>query len=357
MKTYIYFLCLTFLKSFVNIFLIILSLVFILNILKEVEFFSNTDVSVIYPVYLSLMNTPSQIFEMFPFIFLITTQLFFIKLFNNNEIQIFKYSGLKNSKIILIISILSLISGILITGIFYNLSSSLKNFYLELKSQYTTDGKYLAVITKNGLWIKDEINEKILIINSSKIEENFLINSFITEFNKDYSVIRNLKSKKIDISSNKWVANNVRIYNKNNYENKSKLLIETNFDYKKIKTLYSNLSSLNMFQLYELRKNYIKLNYSITDVNLQLLKLIVYPIFLVLITIFASIIMFNSKNIKGTTFKISIGLFFSVIIYYLNNFFFVLASSERIPIIFSIIIPLAILTLINTIMFNKIDEK
>ena len=77
MKTYIYFLCLTFLKSFVNIFLIILSLVFILNILKEVEFFNNTDVSVIYPVYLSLMNTPSQIFEMFPFIFLISTQFFF----------------------------------------------------------------------------------------------------------------------------------------------------------------------------------------------------------------------------------------------------------------------------------------
>ena len=46
---------------------------------------------------------------------------------------------------------------------------------------------------------------KNLIINSSKIEENFLINSFITEFNKDYSVIRNLKSEKIDISRNDWV--------------------------------------------------------------------------------------------------------------------------------------------------------
>ena len=356
-KVYTKFLSATFFKSLFYVFTIMISLVFILNLLSELDFFKEIETPITFPIFLSTLNSPDMMFEMFPFIFLITTQLFFIKLFNNNEIQIFKYTGLKNSKIILIISILSLISGILITGIFYNLSSSLKNFYLELKSQYTTDGKYLAVITKNGLWIKDEINEKILIINSSKIEENFLINSFITEFNKDYSVIRNIKSEKIDISRNDWVANDVRIYNKNNYENKSKLLIETNFDYKKIKTLYSNLSSLNIFQLYELRKNYIKLNYSITDVNLQLLKLIVYPIFLVLITIFASIIMFNSKSIKGTTFKISIGLFFSVIIYYLNNFFFVLASSERIPIVFSIIIPLAILTLINTIMFNKIDEK
>ena len=76
--------------------------------------------------------------------------------------------------------------------LFYNLSSNLKNFYLELKSQYTTDGKYLAVITKNGLWIKDEINEKILIINSSKIEENFLRDSFITVFDNNYNVLRNI---------------------------------------------------------------------------------------------------------------------------------------------------------------------
>ena len=54
-----------------------------------------------------------------------------------------------------------------------------KNFYLEKKSQYTSDGKYLAVITKNGLWIKDEIDNKIYIINSSEIKDNFLIDNFI----------------------------------------------------------------------------------------------------------------------------------------------------------------------------------
>ena len=65
--------------------------------------------------------------------------------------------------------------GILITTIFYNFSSGFKNLYLELKSKYTTDGKYLAVITNNGLWIKDEIDNKILITNSSEIKTIFLL--------------------------------------------------------------------------------------------------------------------------------------------------------------------------------------
>ena len=102
MKTYTKFLVNGFIKSFLNVFFIMMSLVFILNILKEIEFFSNKEVSSFYPVYLSIMSSPSIIFEMFPFIFLIGTQFFFIKLFNNNEINIFKYSGLKNIQIILL---------------------------------------------------------------------------------------------------------------------------------------------------------------------------------------------------------------------------------------------------------------
>ena len=178
---------------------------------------------------------------------------------------------------------------------FYNFSSGLKNFYLELKSQYTTDGKYLAVITKNGLWIKDEIDGKTIIINSSKIDQNFLINNFITEFNKDFTKSRNIKSNKIDIKDNEWIIYDANIYINNEYKTEEILKFKTNFDYKRIQTLYSNLSSLNIAQLIELRKNYKKLNYSITEIDLQLLKLISYPIYLLLISIFGSIIMRHKK--------------------------------------------------------------
>ena len=81
MKTYTKFLVNRFVKSFFNVFLVMISLVFILNILKEIEFLSNKEVNSLYPIYLSLMNSPSIIFEMFPFIFLISTQFFFLNFF------------------------------------------------------------------------------------------------------------------------------------------------------------------------------------------------------------------------------------------------------------------------------------
>ena len=104
-KTYVIFLIKNFINAFLYVSAIVFSLIFILNILSEIEFFKNYNVDNFLPIYLSILNSPSLIFEMFPFILLISTQLFFLNLFKNNEINIFKYSGLKNIKIFLIISI------------------------------------------------------------------------------------------------------------------------------------------------------------------------------------------------------------------------------------------------------------
>ena len=85
------------------------SLAFILNLLTELDFFKEIDVYTSFPLLLSILNSPDLIFEMFPFIFLLATQLFFIKLFENKEIEIFKYSGLKNISILKILTSISFI--------------------------------------------------------------------------------------------------------------------------------------------------------------------------------------------------------------------------------------------------------
>ena len=357
MKTHIQFLIKNYLTSLLNIFFLFFCLIFILNLLTELEFFKKSDVNSFFPLYLSLLNTPTLIFEMFPFIFLISTQLFFINLMNNDEINIFKYSGLKNSKIFSVLTFTTFFTGILIIAIFYNLSSNLKNLYLGLKSNHTEDNKYLAVITNNGLWIKDIYNEKTLLINASLINQNELLDAYISEFDKDYEIIRNIKSKKIDIKNKEWIIKNAEIYIQNNKEIVSELRFNTNFDYELIQNLFSNMSSLSFLELIEMRKNYKKLNYSLTEIDLQLLKLISFPFYFSLMFIFSGIIMMNTRNFKNKILKITIGLFLAVIIYYINNFFFILGTSEKIGAITSIFTPLLFFALINLIFIRNLNAK
>ena len=198
---------------------------------------------------------------------------------------------------------------------------------------------------------------KLIAKFSSEIEGNFLINSFITIFDDNYNVLKNIKSEKIDLSNKEWIIFNAKVYENNNYRNDKILKFKTNFDYERIQTLYSNLTSFSLFQLYELRENYKKMNYSLVEIDLQILKLISYPFYLFLMTIFSALLMFRVKRLDNTTIKISLGLFFSVIIYYLNNFFFVLGSTEKITVLSSVFIPLIILTIVNSLMLKNINEK
>ena len=357
MKTYIKFLINLFNISLLKIFITFFIIILITNILEQLEFFKNIDLSFFYLFFLSLLNTPSVLFEILPFIFLLGTQIFFIHLIDKNELKVFKYSGLNNIKIIKILGLYSFILGIIMVIFFYNGSSILKNSYLLIKNNYSDDNKYLAVITENGLWIKDEINDNINIINARQVNNEFLLNVSITKFNKDFDLVEVLQSERVDITSKKWKIFNPITLKGNSQSTLNELILHSNFDLQKINSLFSNLSSLSIVDLITLRKSYMSLNYSVTDINSHLLKIVSYPVYLTLITIFSAIIMFNIGYQKNTFFKITFGIFLSVIIYYINNFLSVLGTNEKIPVTLSIFLPLIILSIINFISIIKLNEK
>jgi lipopolysaccharide export system permease protein len=102
-KTFEKYLIKLFLKKMLNISLIFLSLVFILSIFEEITFFQNSEVNFFFPFFLTLLNAPSTLFEIFPFIFLISSQFFFLELINKNELEVLKTNGLDNFKVIKIL--------------------------------------------------------------------------------------------------------------------------------------------------------------------------------------------------------------------------------------------------------------
>ena len=357
MKTYEKFLINLFNASFLKVFFVFFIVILVTNILEQIEFFKNGDLNFFYLVFLSFLNSPSILFEILPFIFLLSTQVFFINLINKKELEIFKYSGLNNFLIIKIISIYTFILGLIAVVIFYNASAILKNSYLSIKNKYSEDNKYLAVITENGLWIKDEINKSINITNASKVDDQFLLDVSITQFNNKFEILGIIQSNKVDISSKKWKLFNPTILKGNEKEVLNEMELQSNFDLKKINSLFSNLASLTMLELLNLRKSYISLNYSIIDIDSHLYSLGSYPIYLTLITILAGIIMFNIGYQKNSFFKITLGIFLSVVIYYINYFSIVLGTNEKIPLILSIFLPLIILTIINFTSIIKLNEK
>ena len=357
-KTYQIYLSKVFTTTLLKTFIVFLSLAFILNIFEEINFFKDLEVSITLPIFLTFLNIPSVIFDIFPFIFLIAAQFAFIKLMDQNEIIVLKNFGLDNLKIIKILSILSFFIGLAIITIYYNFSSSLKYSYLNLKNSYAKDNKYLAVITENGIWIKDQVGENLNIINANNFKNKILYEVDIIQFDKNFNFKNNIIAKEIVINDKTWLIKNAFVSNsKGQLNNIKNFKLETNLNYNDVSSLYSNLSSLNIFELNDLRKKYENINYSSTEVNSAIQKLVSFPFYLTVMTILATTIMINIKHNKSKIFHLIFGILISVIIYYLSFFFEELGKNEQIPIGISIWVPLIIIMLISTISLIRINEK
>ena len=357
-KTYQIYLGKVFTSTLLKTFIVFVSLAFILNIFEEINFFKDLKVSITLPIFLTFLNIPSIIFDIFPFIFLITAQFAFIKLMDQNEIIVLKNFGLDNLKIIKILSVLSFFIGLIIITIYYNFSSSLKYSYLNLKNSYAKDNKYLAVITENGIWIKDEVEENINIINANRFNNKSLYDVDILQFDKNFNFKSNIISKKILIENKVWLIKDALISDsKGKLNNAENFNLETNLNYNDVNSLFSNLSSLNIFELNNLRKKYDSINYSSTEVNSAIQKLISFPFYLTIMTVLAATIMLHIKHNRSKVFHLIFGILISVIIYYLSFFFEELGKNEQIPLGISIWIPLIIILLISAISLIRINEK
>ena len=338
--------------------LVFLSLVIVMGIFEELTFFAQLDVNLYLPLMLVLMNSLSILYLIFPFIFLIGAQFFFIKILDTNELIAFKNYGLSNNKILSIIAITSFFTGIVIISVFYNLSAILKFKYLDLKNEYTNDNKYLASVTENGLWIKDDNGSEVYFINAEKVSVNKLHNVEILIFNKNFKLKKNIFTTKIDISNNKWLMSKAIIVLQNgDREVVRDYSLITNFNYIKINNLYSDLSAFNIYELMKLKNDYKNINYSITEIDIYIKRIFSYPFYLTIMTIFSSIIMLNIKHQKSKIFYVGGGILMSVLIYYVNFFFGALGKNEQIPILSSIWLPIFLISIVSLIGIVRLNEK
>ena len=339
---------------------VFLVLIFFLNILEEIKFFESneSEIKLAIPLFLTLLNSPSIVFETFPFIFLISTQLLFVSLYDNQEINIFKSYGVKNLSIIKTLFISSFIFGVVISTVYYTASSSLKHIYLGFKNKYTSDNKYLAVVNENGLWIKDSVNNKTNIINAETYDNYNLNQISITSLDDEFNLVETIISEKAIIKDQSWTLINAQIFNESKisqYHEKYKF--KTNFDFEKISTLFSNLTSFNIFELRNLLNDYKSFGYSTLEIESHLNKLYSLPIYVTIMTILGSIFMLNVKYNKSKIFSIISGTLISVLIYYLNYFSNVMGVNEKLPIVASTWFPYVLLTLICITGMIKINEK
>ena len=352
-----------FLKNLLIVIGVIFSIILIITLLEEFNYFkSKQDLKFVQFIIFTFLKIPNLLFNLFPFIVLFTGILFYLKIYNYNEIISLRIMGYSNIQIILIPALTCFVLGYLIIFTVVPFTSSLLKYYEELKSEYDQT-KNLVFVNETGIWIIDKNENDKNIIRIEKIDKNFSTISQITIYNydKNNNFIKRIDANDGSIKENNWQLNKVNIISANNKKNKDNYL--NSYDYKsniKINELRDIYKNTDTTSLLDINKEMLILEdkgYSITDLKIRYQKLISFPIYLLAMSILSGLMIINLGKTSNYLKYGSYGVIISIVIYFLNDLSITIAKSGIISVDFSVWIPIFLIILINLVGIIQVNAK
>jgi len=345
-----------FIKVVLNTVFVFFCLGFIINLFEEINFFKDLDIGIYVPIMLSSLIVPSLLYNMFPFIILLSGIWFFLKIKKSDEVTAMKVSGMSNFSVIIIPGLLSFILGIFFITSINPITSVLVQKYESIKGNYDRDKDYLATITKNGIWIKEKNN----IIRAKNLQNENLMNVTIYEFDKNNNFVKRIEAISANISSNTWSLKNVKIIDDDGKilsDNVDLLYYFSIYDLKKIKSLYSNLDTVSFWNIGNEIELLEQRGYSTKQMETKLHRSLAFPFFLLAMVLLSGVFTLGIRFKESNFTYAFIAIIACVLIYYFNDFSAALGRTEKLAVEVAVWMPIIIIFIFNAVGVMYANQK
>ena len=339
--------------------LIFFCLGIILNLFEEIEYFKKYNTDLILPFILTLSFLPDLIINLLPFIIFLSAIWFFRSIKLNKDLLSLKVFGLSNFDIAKLSSSIAFIFGIIVIIAINPITSSLLQYYEITKARYSDEVNHLISFNKNGIWIKDQTEERKLIVNAESLDNEILKDVTIYTFLNDDNLLSRVNADSVDISNMVWILKNVKVFNFENSKNEKYEVMElnTNYDILKINSIFKNTHTLSFFNLVNNYHFLIKRGYNEQKLKERIHSLLSLPIYLVLMVLLAAIFILSDMKKTNNISIFFVSIFTCVAVYYLKDLSMALGQTGKINLLLSIWIPIIILSIFSSIGIIQINEK
>tara|TARA_E500000178_G_scaffold255416_1_gene251941 strand:- start:2914 stop:4005 length:1092 start_codon:yes stop_codon:yes gene_type:complete len=346
-KTIISYLIKEFSNNLLIFFFIFLSLIILLTFIQELVFFRNQDLGKNFYIrvfLLSVVQVPSLIITMSPFIILFTSVFFYTKLISNNETTPVKLSGLSNNFLMIIPSLYSMIIGIVLVLILSPFSSELSKYYESTKRSYAKN-ENLIVMSNTGMWLKEKSDQNIFIIRADVTDEknlNNLKNINIYKFDLSNKFEQRIDAESAEIKKGNWYLKNTQITTNVLQKFEANYTYPSNIDLDEIKNFFINSQVFSIWNINRELKKIRERGYYGQEIIITLNKYLSLPFFLFAITSLSTV--FTLKmNVRFSNFSyIFICIILGILIYFLADLSIALGKSGKIPLSISVWFPVII---------------
>ena len=352
-----------YIKSLLVVIAVMLSIILLINLLDEFNFFkSKKDLKFIFFIIFTILKVPNVLINLFPFIVLFGGIVFYLKIYNHNEVISLRVMGYSNIQIILIPALTSFVIGYIIVFLIVPFSSSMLKYYEDLRSEYN-ETKNLVFVNETGIWVLDKNEKEKNIIRIEKINKDFSSVNQITIYNYDISnnFIKRIDADEGVIKEKNWQLNKVHIISGNKKSNKENYLnnynYTSNININELKNIYKNTETTSLLDINKEMQTLEDKGYSTIDLRIRYQKLISFPIYLLAMSILSGLMIINLGKTSNYLKYGSYGVIISIIIYFLNDLSITIAKSGIISVDFSVWIPIFLIILINLVGITQVNAK
>ncbi len=351
-----------FFLSFLITFLIFASILFIGDFVEQFRKSAGKNIPLNIIFQLTSLNFLSLIYFTLPLIVFTGSIIAFLGLIRGSEKIIINSVGISNLKLTIPAITLYIFIGIFFITIINPLTAFFDERYSELEYKYIDRIDKFASITKNGLWLKQENNEKgfssVLYAKKIKEQGTHIIDFMILEYDSNGSFQGRLDGDNALLKDGFWEMNSIQITPKFGTASFEKYIsYKTNIKPEDITDSLSSPTNISIWRLVTFISFLEGLGYSAVDFKMHLYDLIFLPFLLASLVLLASSLVKNLKQNDKFTNIIIYSLLIIFTIYFLSNLLEALGSTSQLnPLISKGALPL-IVTFFSILMYQSNNLK
>ena len=308
---------------------------------------------------LVFLKLPTLTQKAIPFTILFGAMLTFWQFNKNQEFVVARASGVSAWEFLLPTIFIAMVIGIIQVTIYGPFSSTLMLKFDQIKTEKLKRKSSLATLASEGIWFRQVTANTNYILHGAQIAPSTMAlkNAIIFRFNSDDRFIQRIDAPLGYLIGNHWVFPKAQIAEPQGLiERTQNFKLPTELTKENIQDSFAKPNTFSVWQLPGFIEIIEKAGFSGVRHRIYFYSMLVAPILLCAMVLFAGVFTLHKQRRGGGTIAIASGVSFGFVIYFGSDLAYALGQSGHIPAMMAAFSPTAIALLVSTaILFYRED--
>lgn len=348
-----------FLVKFLLFFCILMSIVFLFDMIELIRRSSGDQVPLSTLFILALYKLPDVGQQILPFIVLFAGLATFRNLTERQELVCMRSAGLSAWQFILPIVTITFSLSLLYITVLHPLSAAAMGRYEALQNLYFGDGFETITKIEDGLWIRQEDNTGNFILKADDLnaQDWSMQNVSVFFFDETNTHIQRIDADTANLKPDEWLFTNVSVHRTGQPPSLlPSLALTTTLTAQTITESFSNPQTISFWRLPYFINAVQKTGLATTEMRAYYQSLLSLPVLLVSMILMAAAISLRTGRTSGLIPIIVGGIGFGFIAFFLSGFLRALALGDEIPILMGVWATPLLILLIGATFLAQLED-